>query len=322
MLAARDALWVVSAYFNPAGYTTRLDNFHVFRRHLDAPLLVVEVAAAGRHQLRPTDADVVLSLTGEDHLWQKERLLNIGMSALPADARYVAWVDADVVLERPGWAEEAARHLERHGGLLQLFERAVHVSRDASRGSAFSRDTAGVAPVLTEPSIGAAARLGQAEAAFDACLAPDRRRANGDIWSLGMAWAATRAVVERCGLYDGAIVGGGDVLLVAAAVARAEALERRVLTRHEIGHWRAWMARARAAQLFRHLDALPQQAFHLWHGDLRDRGYGRRLRLTADHDFDPAADLRRADNGTWRWTRPDSDLARAVAAYFASRRED
>ena len=318
-----DPLWVVTSYFNPAGSSRRRDNFRVFRRHLDAPLLVVELARAGQHQLDRSDGDEVIALTGDDRIWQKERLINLGVSQLPAHVRYVAWVDCDIVLECADWPRLAVAHLERTGGLLQLFDRAIHVPKDAAGWSASRASLAGITPLLTEESIGAAARDGRAEAAFRKCLDPDSRRANGDVCSTGMAWAARRSTLERCGLYDRAIVGGGDVLIVAAALAQdSDALLGRVLNRHQYGHFLEWAGRARHAELFRSVDALRGAAYHLWHGDLRDRRYGRRHGITAAFDFDPIADLEAAENGTWRWAAPGSGLAGAVADYFVSRREE
>ncbi|MBX3023646.1 hypothetical protein KF840_01920 [bacterium] len=317
-----DPLWVVTSYFNPARSPTRRENFRLFRRHLDAPLLVVELAPAGQHQLHRGDADVVVSLAGDDRLWQKERLLNLGIAALPRHVRHVAWIDCDVVLERADWPGAAAAHLAERGGLLQLFTRAIHPTRDGSRRFAGERSPAGLTPVLSEESIGAAARAGRAVPAFRRCLDPAQRRANGDVCALGMAWAAARSVVERCGLYDGAIVGSGDALLVAAALAQDdEALLGRILNRSQRRHFLLWAQQARLSGLFHHLDALPQAAVHLWHGDLRDRGYGRRHQITAAFGFDPAVDLQATPNGPWRWSVPDSPLARAVAAYLQSRRE-
>lgn len=318
-----DPLWVVTSYFNPARSPTRLENFRIFRRHLDAPLLVVELARAGMHQLERADGDVVVSLTGDDCIWQKERLLNLGIAALPRRVRHVAWVDGDVVFERADWPRAAAAHLEARGGLLQLFDRALHLTRDGSRRLAGERSSAPLAPLLSEESIGAAARAGRAVAALRHCLDPAQRRANGDVCAMGMAWAAERSVVERCGLYDGAIVGSGDVLVVAAALAQHdEALLGRILNRHQYRHFLAWAGRARQAGLFRHLDAVSQAAAHLWHGELRDRRYGRRHQITAAFDFDPIGDLRSTPDGAWRWSAPDSPLAHAVAAYLHSRREE
>src|ERR1017187_517037 len=109
-----DPLWVVTSYYNPAGYKRRLQNFKTFRRHLNAPLMVVELAKAGRHQLSKDDGNIVLSLTGEDRIWQKERLLNIGIAQLPRHVEYVAWVDCDVIFDDENWVNSAKSRLEKH----------------------------------------------------------------------------------------------------------------------------------------------------------------------------------------------------------------
>jgi hypothetical protein len=323
MDGAGDRLWVLTAYYNPTRSATRLANFRIFRRHLRAPLLAVELARPGRHQLDVSDADRVIALTGDDCIWQKERLINIGVAALPRHVRAVAWIDCDVILERPNWPALAIARLERDGGILQLFDRAIHLSRAATDSFATAASPADRAPLLAEESIGAAAGAGRGAAAFRQCVDPESRRANGNICSMGMAWAALRSVVERCGLYDRAIVGGGDVLTVAAALElHSTALLGRMLNRHQYGHFVAWAEQARAARLFSALGALRQTALHLWHGDLRHRGYGRRHVITRELDFHPTRDLECAAGGAWRWTVPRSALAAAVAAYFFSRREE
>jgi hypothetical protein len=40
-------------------------------------------------------------------------------------------------------------------------------------------------------------------------------------------------------------------------------------------------------------------ALHLWHGDLVNRRYGSRNAILRRHDFDPATDLRRNEDGLW-----------------------
>ena len=103
-----EPLWVVSAYFNPTRSANRLANYRTFRRHLRAPLLTVELAAPDMHELAPDDAETLISLTGEPYLWQKERLINLAIARLPPHVRFVAWVDCDVIFERPDWPQLAA----------------------------------------------------------------------------------------------------------------------------------------------------------------------------------------------------------------------
>ena len=95
-------LWAVTSYFNPAGYRRRKANYRVFRERLPLPLLTVEWSPTGQFELQPGDADILIQLTGGDVMWQKERLLNIGVERLPSQCKHVAWVDCDLVFEREG----------------------------------------------------------------------------------------------------------------------------------------------------------------------------------------------------------------------------
>src|SRR4051794_25701615 len=125
------ALWAVTCYFNPVGYRRRLANYREFRRRLAAPLVTVELSYRGDFELRPGDADRLNQLRGRDVLWQKERLLNVALRALPASCRYVAWLDCDVIFSRDDWPADAARLLEQYR-VVQLFRRLYHLPHDWS----------------------------------------------------------------------------------------------------------------------------------------------------------------------------------------------
>jgi hypothetical protein len=106
-------LWVLTTYYNPAGYNRRRMNFKAFRRLLQQPLLVVELTRDGRRELSDDDGEIVIHLTGEDRLWQKERLLNLGVAALPRHVEFVAWIDCDLVFLDDEWAAKAVRSSRR-----------------------------------------------------------------------------------------------------------------------------------------------------------------------------------------------------------------
>ena len=98
-----DELWAVTSYFNPLGWRSRLENYRLFRKHLEVPLIAVEWHPHGEFQLGPGDADVLAQVQGGDLMWQKERLLNIGMASVPAGVEFVAWLDCDIVFCQRGW---------------------------------------------------------------------------------------------------------------------------------------------------------------------------------------------------------------------------
>jgi hypothetical protein len=326
-----DPLWVVTSYYNPAGYRRRLQNFHAFRRKINAPLMVVELAKPGRHQLSRDDADFVLSLTGEDRIWQKERLLNIGAAELPPHVRYVAWVDCDIIFSDENWAGAAASQLDANGGgLLQLFDTAVHLPADADLSSLSAQTCGDYTPLSSGISIAKGVR----DATFETNevkLSTARAMPDTPSYNLaldgynvyGMAWAALRSALEPCGQYDRNIIGGGDAVHVYAALDKLDDFWAiRAYSPMQRKDAEAWALKAHAAGLFSYIDAAPQTIYHMWHGDLPNRNYRGRYEILARLGYDPDKDLELAANGTWRWTDPDGDLAREVGAYFFSRRED
>ena len=107
-----EQLWAVTAYFNPCGYRSRLANFRAFRARLDVPLVAVELVYGDRAELEAGDADVLVRVPGQDVLWQKERLLNVGLGALPESCDAVAWLDCDIVFASAGWARSVLDALD------------------------------------------------------------------------------------------------------------------------------------------------------------------------------------------------------------------
>lgn len=316
-----EPLWVVSSYFNPTRSTNRLANFHAFRRHLCAPLLVVELAAPGMHELGPCDAEMLVSLTGEPFLWQKERLINLAIARLPSHVRFVAWVDCDLIFQRPDWPQLARTELERDAGLVQLFREAVHLPQQVEPVPKLAK-LAQISPLIREPSLGNAARLGRAAAALQACYDPTSRRAHGTTAATGMALAARRDSLAGGGLYDSAIIGGGDAILMCAALdLLGEGFIQRQVNAFELDCIRDWAKGAKQKGLLSPLRDIDQCVYHLWHGALENRQYGRRHRVTAALGFDPRRHISLASNGTWQWATGQDALAQGVRDYFRARLE-
>src|SRR6185503_12465387 len=90
----------------------RLANFRAFRARLDVPLVAVELVYGNAGELGPTDADVLVRVPGQDALWQKERLLNVGLAALPDSCDAVAWLDCDILFASPRWARRVLDALD------------------------------------------------------------------------------------------------------------------------------------------------------------------------------------------------------------------
>lgn len=302
-------LWAITSYFNPLGWRRRLANYRLFRANLGVPLVTVELAYGPQFELRTGDADILIQRRGRDIMWQKERLLNIALQALPEECRYVCWIDGDVVFARPDWPVAAADLLQRYD-LLQLY-RTVHYLAPTATGIGGPVD-------LSRPSLLSASAAGFP--LFEPW--PDMWRRTPAQPTMGMAWAARRSLLQVQGFYDACILGAGDRALLLAAHGRwQEAGWFMLMSDACQGHFEPW-ARAFHARIQDGLGYLEGDIYHLWHGDLAQRRSRERLTQLAQLGFDPATDIALDDSGAWRWNSDKPALHQYICEYLASRRED
>lgn len=304
-------LWAVTSYFNPMGYRRRRANYRIFRERLSLPLVAVELVYGAEPELGPDDAEILIQLRGSDVLWQKERLLDIAFPALPPACRKVVWIDCDVFVEDPAWPERVEALLETVP-LAQPFSRVHHLCSAWRPG-----DPIGTATEFSRVSIAQAVVAGAGPAETLEHV-PDRTRTRAS----GFVWAARRELIERHGLYDAAIIGGGDRLLCYASYGEFAAAARAYeMSARRRDHYRAW------AELWHRdvggdIGTLDCDLVTLWHGDLGNRGIGRRNEGLVAHGFDPYSDIAHDVGGAWRWNSDKPQLHRFVRDYFLSRRED
>ncbi len=317
-----DPLWAATSYFNPQAYARRLRNYHTFRERLCVPLVTVEWSCDGRFQLGEDDADILIQLQAPDLLWQKERLLNVAIAAIPEKCRKVAWLDCDVVFETHDWPEQATRLLDSFA-MVQLFDRFYDLSRKAPEG------------VLNSAH---AMNIGDAFVAVRERAGADRELF-GTLWgsrvvqeaegtrvervrNSGFAWAARREILERHGLYDGCILGCGDRAIVCAAYGKHNTAKQSwITTEQQRAHYLKW-AEEFFSTVRGEVSYIQGGVFHLWHGELRDRRYRERNRDLARFGFDPFTDLALSETGCWRWNSEKPAMHEYLRDYFALRNED
>jgi hypothetical protein len=317
----RGDLWTITCHFNPCHYGQRLRNYRVFRERMRVPLLAVELSYDGSYELAETDADRVIRLRGTDVLWQKERLLNVAIAALPAGCEAVAWLDGDVLFARDDWPQETLGLLDRYA-MVQLFSRFTDLPRGVEQPRpADAAEPGGWSFAYLYAQGGHEAEL------FDAMWGNrESRTADGvrveRTRSSGLAWAAPRALLQRHGLYDACILGSGDRAIACAACGKHEtSAQNFIRTGHQRRHYLQW-ARAFSRSVRGRVFYVGGDVFHLWHGDFHDRRYRERWRDFAPFGFDPAADIGIDEAGCWAWRTAKPAMHAYVARYFALRRED
>src|SRR5208282_3056212 len=125
-------LWAITSYFNPSNSRARLINYRIFKEHLRVPVVAVELSFGAQFELQSDDADIVVRLVGRDVLWQKERLLNLALRALPPECEAVAWLDCDVVFASSEWPERTQATLEKFS-IVQLFSERCNLAQGSTR---------------------------------------------------------------------------------------------------------------------------------------------------------------------------------------------
>jgi len=311
-------LWVIAAYYNPHGYKTRAKNHALFAAKLEQsgiPLLTVE-CAFGDEPFALPDGPQVLKLRCASVLWQKERLLNVAVSALPPRCTKVAWLDADILFARPDWAVLTSKLLDTYA-VVQVFDHVVRLPKNAT---AF--------PTENPLSMHETRDTPESIESF-ACVFSHHPKVHlgghyHEHGHSGFGWAARKDVLLRVGLFDTSLSGSGDHLIAHAAVGDSESKCIDKVLGKDTEHreqFRRYTERF-CAHTQGKIAATPGTILHLWHGEHKHRRYSDRNIELQQLAFDPARDLRLSPSGAWEWNREHPKLHTWAKTYFAHRKED
>lgn len=302
-------VWAVTTYFNPLRSTRRRQNYAAFRAALGVPLLTVEVFYDEGPELQADDAEHLIQLRARSLLWQKERLLNVAVSALPAEAEVVAWLDCDLAFADPAWPQKAVAAL-RGAEVVQLFTDFVDLdpTEDHLR---CSQEVTGRGFVAQRVIGGPMTKT----------FAPGSRKRYRPRLP-GGAWAARRALLERHGFYDTLVLGSGDVAFLFAAYGELEQAVRACrMNERQAADYAKWASRLHAEVAGR-VGFLDGRVYHYWHGDIAHRQYGAMHDHFAAFDFDPATDVAVAGSGCLEWSSGKTAMQHYVGRWWSTRLED
>jgi hypothetical protein len=181
------------------------------------PLLTVEQGHRNRFELDAGDATVLLQIPSRDVMWQKQRLLNRALAALPPDCYTVAWLDSDILFERADWPRRAMDALEQTV-MVQLFRRASYLPRDVG----FSRPLAEQSYLQRRSAAFGLVGGGLAQNAFVTSLEALKAHGMASDYCNGHAWVMRRDLLRQARFYEAMVVGGGDYVFLQAALGQFE----------------------------------------------------------------------------------------------------
>jgi len=309
--------YVIAVMTNPERFKTRPRLFKEFMLRMNkygANLYVVE-GVFGDRDFEVTEASNPrhIQIRTNSEVWLKENLINIGISRLPANWEYVAWIDGDIDFVRPDWMEETVHELQHHP-VVQMFEDAVDLGPNhqiiaTHKGFASCYKT------------GVPYKRGKAGKAGETLGYYYGKNGPGSYWHPGYAWAATRHAINTFGgMFDCAIAGAGDHHMACALIGEGKASVPSKIHPNYKKYVLAW--EERALRLHKNIGYISGTIYHYWHGKKRDRKYKDRWSILIDNKFNPSADIYKDWQGVWTLYPGHEKLRDDLREYFKSRNED
>lgn len=315
-----EPLYVICPVINAARFRTRWKLFQDFEKHVaesGAILYTVEVAFGDRDfVVTQADDPRDIQLRTHHELWMKERAINIGVSRLPMNWRYVAWVDADCQFARHDWADET-RHLLQHYPIIQMWSQIFDLNSEhavCNQMRSFM-DVQLYGVTCDTPRD---------------CYGGMRIGAGQKFGSPGLAWACRRECWQQMGgLIDYCVLGAGDWYFANAMMGL---LDKAMAYRNDLSDpfvrkmkdYQEHLRRGRWEErsLIGNCGLMKGLVLHYWHGPRSARQYNTRGEILMKHRFDPDRDLKPDWQGLHQLTDRSPRLRREIQQYFGLRNED
>ena len=304
-------LHVITPRSNPLGWAAPHANWLKFAEGMirdGVTLTVVECAYGSAPFECHLDGARHIGVRARTRAWNKENLLNIGLHRTP-EARYVAWIDADVGFHDPDWAVRTLDALQHYevvqpwSDCYDLGPRGEHIAAHKS----FCHQYFHRQPMVPA---GGAPKFWQGDGGPH--VYPHS----------GYAWACRREVLDATGgLFELGGMGSGDHHMALALIGEEMASIPGGTHPNYIAAVKLWGARARRAVNY-NVGFVPGTISHWYHGRKPDRNYLGRWDMFVKHQFDPFADLIRNSHGVIEFAPEKPELRHDFDRYLQARNED
>lgn len=309
-------IWFVCCVSNPVGYFSRLKLYKDFVKHiledLNVNLVTCECAFDDNvHVLKDEGCEYEtenaklhhIAVRAKSRMWHKENLLNIAISRIPDDVKYVCWCDADI--EFLSGKDTVPLMIEALG------------KDPIIQGYSIALDTGPNGNIIeTSQSFGKC---------YSNWMRWDYPTKNEKWFHSGYVWAARMDVIKAInGLYDVSIIGNGDYIMASAFVGKAKDcltdtrykdcteefkdsmldFEKRVIkfTNGRVGY-------------------APIVIKHGFHGYKVNRSYVLRDKIFCEHKYSPSFLAKNLD-GVYEFVEGQENMQNDIVKYFESRKED
>jgi len=301
----KEKLYVIAVISNSKEYKRRYELALKFIDHIttfNIELTVVECQLGQRPfhiPISETSKYKVIRVRNNSELWLKENLINIGINSLPSEAKYVAWIDADLEFENANWVEQTIESL-KHNHFVQLFRTCSDLGPDRS---VLALDHSLVYFVYNYEKID--------------------RSINGWPYQPGYAWAGRIDTIrEMGGLFEYAICGGGDRQLACSFFGQEFFSMPSNIGKTYSDKVFSWASKVRKVSQTK-VGYVEGNILHNWHGKKENRKYSERWEILVSNDIDIDKHITKNDQGVLEWSEfAPLKLKNEISEYFSQRNED
>lgn len=305
--AYADDLCIITCYFNPEKYKTKKKNFDQFIAPIMAAglhYIIVECAFNDAGFEIPASANVI-RVNSNAVLWQKERLLNIALGAVPAHCTKIAWLDCDILFSNEHWATEASALLEQVP-VVQPFTHAVRLPEHHTYYNGEGHVYNGFAAVHRHyPDV--------------------KLKGNFELHGhTGFVWAARKEVFEGIGFYDACLSGVADHLMAHSFCGdwQSACIQKLIASNPKyLAHFQDWSKKI-YEKIGGQIGFIEGVVLHLWHGDHLQRRYLENSQFLSQTPYNPPDDLYLNNSQCWEIRENRELLTDWTQFYLSSRKED
>jgi len=315
------SFWGVTAFFNPAGYKNKAENYRRFRdssKKQGLKLLAIECAFGDKpFELNNDDADKLIQIRTNSALWQKERLLNVGIENLPDDCDRFAWLDADIMFLNDNWVKETSDLLNEYAIVqpfstyVRLGKNVLNLTQEQLEKIPFSR----YVDIEGKRFFGVAYKVSQ--------LGPKiLAKTIHEYGHAGLAWAARREIFQKNGLFDKSLLSAVDMLMAHLFYNNklGKDCDYYVIDsiKRSLQEWSEEIYPKIKGSVYYADGAI----LHLWHGAMERRNNEHCKAILNKYNFDPKTDIKKDAQACWVWSSHKPGLHKAFKRYFFIRDEN
>jgi hypothetical protein len=328
----KDRLFVLTTVFNSQRFKSRWKLYQRFAKMViesGAILYTIEVSFGERDAAvdhcapnGPADPELAKCFEGDQHkyirvqsrdeLWLKENAGNLLLHHLPADAKYIAWMDSDLLPARPNWVGEAI-HTLQHYAVAQMWSQTIDLSPSFEIVKQHRSFADCYLAGMTMPVNAYYSGSGGIDGGINT-------------WHPGFGWLFRREALDALGGFiDFGILGSADRHMATALIGRVLDSAPEGIHPTYRDALLEWQDRAER-YIRRNIGCMKGALLHYWHGRKSDRAYKTRWQILVDREFDVLRDIKKNSFGLWQFCDHGDErsilLRDDVRAYFAARNED